>query len=153
MFSLRSLRSQTHGRRYTGDSFLHRHTWSMLHKWCCVGGCSYLHLHKWSMPRMWWGFVGGCLSSLHLHTWSILHKWWGAVWGGVMCTFLALAHMVDATQVMGCVGMFFLALHLHTWSMLRKWWVVVGGDVYCPCTCTLAGRWLFNCHTIIITFP
>ena len=57
--------------------------------------------------------------SLHLHTWSVLRKSWDGVglgWGGVgMITFLALAHMVGATQVMGLgwggVGMItFLAL-------------------------------------------
>ena len=40
--------------------------------------------------------------SLHLHTWSVLRKSWDGVvlgWGGVgMVTFLALAHMVGATQ-------------------------------------------------------
>ena len=59
---------------------------------------------------------------------------WGGGWGGVgMMTFLALAHMVDATQVMGWGGvglMTFLALATLTWqawSMLRnRWWGGVG---------------------------
>ena len=76
--------------------------------------------------------------------------------------FLALAHMVGATQVMGwggvgvgwggdgnvpctCThGRYYAtscSLHLHTWSVLRKSWdggvgVGWGGDDNVPCTCT-----------------
>ena len=61
----------------------------------------------------------------------------GLGWGGVgMVTFLALAHMVGATQVMGWGGdgnvhctcthgrcyATSCSLHLHTWSVLRKSW-------------------------------
>ena len=68
----------------------------------------------------------------------------GLGWGGVgMVTFLALAHMVGATQVMGWGGVGVgwggdgnvpctcthgrcyatsCSLHLHTWSVLRKSW-------------------------------
>ena len=68
----------------------------------------------------------------------------GLGWGGVgMVTFLALAHMVGATQVMGWGGVGVgwggdgnvpctcthgrcyatsCSLNLHTWSVLRKSW-------------------------------
>ena len=78
--------------------------------------------------------------SLHLHTWSVLRNIMflalahmvGATqvmgWGGVgMKTFLALAHMVGATQhhvpctcTHGRCYATSCSLHLHTWSVLRK---------------------------------
>ena len=66
---------------------------------CTHGRCYASHGVGWA----WW-------CSLHLHTWSMLRKSWGGV--GMMM-FLALAHMCDATQLMGWgwVGMMmFLAL-------------------------------------------
>ena len=42
----------------------------------------------------WYTIDGvGCLRSLHLHACWMLRNWWGG-----MLTFLALAHMLDATQ-------------------------------------------------------
>ena len=54
-------------------------------------------------------------------------------WGGMM-TFLALAHMVDATQVMGWGGMMtFLAIaHMVDATQVMGW----GGHDDVPCTCT-----------------
>ena len=77
--------------------------------------------------------------SLHLHTWSVLRKSWDGVglgWGGVgMVTFLALAHMVGATQhhvpctcTHGRCYATSCSLHLHTWSVLRKSWDGVGWE-------------------------
>ena len=56
-------------------------------------------------------------------------------------TVLALAHMVDATQVMGwgCVGvgMMFLAFaHMVNARQVMGWRVGWGGDDDVPCTCT-----------------
>ena len=70
--------------------------------------------------------------------------------------FLALAHMVVATQLMGWGGVDNVVLRLHTWSVLRNimflalahmvgatqlmGWGGVGlgwgGDDNVPCTCT-----------------
>ena len=58
----------------------------------------------------------------------------GLGWGVGMTTFLALAHTVNATQVMGWGGGWGWrrSLHLHTRSMLRKSWGGWADDV--PCT-------------------
>ena len=104
---------------------------------------------------------GGCERSLHLHTCWMLRKLLG--WGGgdvnVPCacthvgcyarcwvgvggvlTFLALAHMLDATQDAGLGwGGCERSLHLHTCWMLRKRLGWGGGDVNVPCTCTHVG--------------
>ena len=62
-----------------------------------------------------------------------------------MLTFLALAHMVDATQVMvlrwGCLR----SLHLHSWLVLDKsmcW----ARDVNVPCACTHG--WYYASHGV-----
>ena len=63
-------------------------------------------------------------------------------WVGVggMLTFLALAHMLDATQDAGLGwGGCSRSLHLHTCWMLRKMLGWGGGDVNVPCTCTHVG--------------
>ena len=63
-------------------------------------------------------------------------------WVGVggMLTFLALAHMLDATQDAGLGwGGCSRSLHLHTCWMLRKMLGWCGGDVNVPCTCTHVG--------------
>ena len=68
----------------------------------------------------------------------------GGGWGGVgMMTFLALAHMVDATQVMGWGGMMtFLALaHMVDATQVMGWGGVGWGwadDVPCTCNFDLA---------------
>ena len=52
----------------------------------------------------------------------MLRNAWGGLWSGggvVMLRFLALAHIVDATQRMG--------------GVVVGWW---GCDVNVPCTCT-----------------
>ena len=65
---------------------------------------------------------------------------WSGVGGGGMITFLALAHMLDAAQlVRGGWGGGSHSLHLHTCWMLRNWSGVGGGDDHIPCTCTHVG--------------
>ena len=115
--------------------FLHLHTWSVLrkhhvsctctHGWCYATSC-FLHLHTWSVLRniMGWGgddnvlctcTHGWCYAtpcSWHLHTWTVLRN----------IMFLALAHMVGATQHHG-VG----------WGWGGVGW---GGDDNVHCTCT-----------------
>ena len=57
-----------------------------------------------------------------------------------MLTFLALAHMLDATQDVGLGwGGCERSLHLLTCWMLRKMLGWGGGDVNVPCTCTHVG--------------
>ena len=65
---------------------------------------------------LWTCTHGRCYAtacSLHLHTWSVLRKSWDGVglgWGGVgMVTFLALAHMVGATQQF----VFFIYIYMY----------------------------------------
>ena len=70
-------------------------------------------------------------SFLHLHTWSLLRDimgWGGVGWGGGMITFLALAHMVGATQHhLSCTC-------THGRCYATSWDGV--GDDNVPCTCT-----------------
>ena len=106
---------------------------------------------------------------LHLHTWSVLRNIMG--WGGddnVPCTcthavlrnimFLALAHMVGATQYhVSCTcthGWCYATscfLHLHTWSVICNimGWGGVGvgwgGDDNVPCTCTHGRCYATSC--------
>ena len=96
---------------------------------CTHGRCHASH---------WGGGVGwGWWRSSDLHAWSMLRKSWGGVGGGVgMMTFLGLARMVDATQVMGWLAStmragwgWWRSSDLHAWSMLRKSWGGVGGGV------------------------
>ena len=66
---------------------------------------------------------------------------WGGVGGGVgMMTFLALAHMVDATQVMGWVGdddVPCACTHGRCYASHGSGWAGGwGGDDDVPCTCT-----------------
>ena len=71
-----------------------------------------------------WCYATSCF--LHLHTWSVLRNIMG--WGGVgMISFLALAHMVGATQHhVSCTcthGWCYATscfLHLQTWLVLRN---------------------------------
>ena len=95
-------------------------------------------------------FLLGCLRSLHLHTCSMLRNDCVSCWdvyvpctcAHVQCyattvllagmfTFLALAHMFNATQplsfLLGCLR----SLHLHTCSMLRNDCVSCW-DIYVP---------------------
>ena len=100
----------THGRCYATSCFLHLHTWSVLRNIMGWGGddnvlCTCTH---------GWCYAESC--SWHLHTWSVLrnimflalahmvgatqHHGVGLGWGGVgMITFIALAHMVGATEM------------------------------------------------------
>ena len=49
--------------------------------------------------------TGSKTARVGAHIRAVRHAWGGGGWGGVgMMTFLALAHMVDATQVMGWGG-------------------------------------------------
>ena len=56
----------------------------------------------------------------------MLRHWWGGLgWGGVgMLTFLALAHMLDATQLMGWDG--HVPCTCTHVGMLRNWWGGMG---------------------------
>ena len=56
-----------------------------------------------------------------------------------MMAFLALAHMWDATQVMGWGCGWWRSLRLHTCEMLRKWWG--GGAVWMMTFLALAHMW------------
>ena len=86
-------------------------------------------------------FVMGGQRSLLLHTCSMLRNcwcWWRDVnvpctcthsqcdatagVGGGMLTFVALAHMLNATQLLVLVVGCERSLHLHTFSMLRNCW-------------------------------
>ena len=117
----------------------------MLRNWSGVGGgggwSHSLHLHTCWMLRNWSGVGGGgmitFLALAHmLDAAQLVRGGWG---GGI--TLLALAHMLDATQlVRGGWGGWSHSLHLHTCWMLRNWsggWG--GGDDHIPCTCTHVG--------------
>ena len=141
----------THGRCYANIMFL-----ALAHM---VGATQH---HVSCTCTHGWCYATSCF--LHLHTWSVLRNIMGLGWGGVgMITFLALAHMVGATQhhmflalahMVGatqhhvsctCTHGWCYAtscfLHLHTWSVLRNiiGWDGVGvgwgGDDNVPCTC------------------
>ena len=126
----------THGRCYATSCFLHLHTWSVLRN---IMFLALAHMVG-ATQLMGWGWGGDdnvpctcthgrCYATscfLHLHTWSVLRN----------IMFLALAHMVGATQLMGwgwggddnvpctCThGRCYATscfLHLHTWSVLRN---------------------------------
>ena len=68
--------TQHHGVGWGGDDNI---LCTCTHGWCYARSCS-LHLHTW------WCYATSCF--LHLHTWSVLRN----------IMFLALAHMVGATQ-------------------------------------------------------
>ena len=68
--------TQHHGVGWGGDDNI---LCTCTHGWCYATSCS-LHLHTW------WCYATSCF--LHLHTWSVLRN----------IMFLALAHMVGATQ-------------------------------------------------------
>ena len=112
------------------------------------------------MLRNWWGGdVNVPCTCTHVRCYAID----GVGWGGVgMLTFLALAHMLDATQLMGwdgnvpctcthvgCyaidgggVGMltFLAPAHMFDATPLMGWvGVGWGGDVNVPCTCAHVG--------------
>ena len=95
------------------------HTCWMLRRWWRS-----VHMHTCGMLRRW-------CRSLHMHTCLMLRST-GVGWGGVgMLTFLAHAHMFDATEMMT-----FLA-HAHMFDATEHWGGVGwGGDVNVPCTCT-----------------
>ena len=77
----------------------------------------------------------------NVHFWKHVNyhvRCWVGVGG--MLTFLALAHMLDATQDAGLGwGGCLRSLHLHTCWMLRKMLGWDGGDVNVPCSCTHVG--------------
>ena len=92
--------------------------WTCTHGRCYATACS-LHLHTWSVLRKSWDGVGLGWGGDDNVLWTCTHgrcyASHGMGWGGVgMITFFELAHMVGATQVMGC------SLNLHTWSVLRN---------------------------------
>ena len=70
--------------------------------------------------------TGSKTARVGAHVRAVRHAWGGGGWGGGgMMTFLALAHMVDATQVMGWGGvgmMTFLALaHMVDATQVMGW--------------------------------
>ena len=91
----------THGRCYATSCSLHLHTWSVLRN---IMFLALAHMVG-ATQLMGWGWGGDdnvpctcthgrCYATscfLHLHTWSVLRN----------IMFLALAHMVGATQLMG----------------------------------------------------
>ena len=128
-------RTCTHGWCYATSCFLHLHTWPVLRNimgWGGVGMTTFLALahmagatqhhvsctctHGRCYATSWGGVGWGWQRSLHLHTWSVLRN----------IMFLALAHMVGATQHHG-VGL--------------GW----GGDANVPCTCTHGWCYATSC--------
>ena len=100
--------------------------------------------HTCEMLRNWWCGVGGeWWHSLTLHTCGMLSNWWCGVWG--VMTFLDLAHMWDAKQLMVWgVGGWWRSLNLHTCEMLRNWWCGVGGGWWHSLTlhtCEMLSNW------------
>ena len=70
-----------------------------------VGMMTFLHLHTWSMLRKSWAGVGGGDDDVPCTcTHGQCYPSHGLGWGVGMTTFLALAHTVNATQVMGWLG-------------------------------------------------
>ena len=66
---------------------------------------------------------------------------WSGVGGGGMITFLALAHMLDATQLVrggwgGDDNIPCTCTHVGCYATGQGW---VGGDDNIPCTCTHVG--------------
>ena len=118
--------------------FFHLHTCDMLWTW------RFLHLHTGNMLRKSWAGLGGwggdddvSFTCTHVTCYGLdvsctctqvtCYASHGEGWvGGVgMMTFLSLAQMWHATQVMGRVGWvgwgWWRFFHLHTCDMLRTW--------------------------------
>ena len=139
----------------------------------CRGVCIYIPLgrevHRELLPQ-------GCL-----YIWSYYMvdatQVMGLGWGGVgvgMITFLALAHMVGATQhhvsctcTHGRCYATSCSLHLHTWSVLRNIMFLAlahmvgatqlmgwgwGGDDNVPCTCTHGRCYATSCFLHLHTW-
>ena len=124
------------------------------HGWCYATSC-FSHLHTWLVLHN--------IMFLHLHTWLV---------GVGMITFLALAHMVGATQhhvsctcthgwcyATSCFSHLhtwlvlhnIMFLHLHTWLVLRNilgW----GGDDNVPCACTHGRCYATSCFLHLHTW-
>ena len=117
----------THGWCYATSCFLHLHTWLVLRNIMFLAlahmvGATQHHGVGWGGDdnilctcTHGWCYATPCF--LHLHTWSVLRN----------IMFLALAHMVGATQHhVSCTcthGRCYATscfLHLHTWSVLRN---------------------------------
>ena len=85
----------------------------------------------WGVGEGWWG--GGWWRSLHVHTCETLRN----------CC-VALAHMFDATPLMGCIGgvgmMTFRACDMWDATQLMGW--VGGGWWWCPLPCRHFAHWL-----------
>ena len=156
----------THGWCYATSCFLHLHTWSVLRNIMffalahMVGATQH---HVSCTCTHGWCYATSCF--LHLHTWSVLRNimGWGGVgvgWGGVgMITFLALAHMVGATQhhvfctcTHGWCYAISCFLHLHTWLLLRNiMFVDVNVRIKLVCICTINGFFLPKFKTLMMT--
>ena len=168
----------THGRCYATSCFLHLHTWSVLRNmgWggddnilctctcthACYATSCFLPLHTWLVLRNttgWggddnilctcthgWCYATSC--SLHLHTWSVLRN----------IMFLALAHMVGATQhhrvglVLRNMGWGgddnILCTCTHGWCYATSW----GGDDNILCTCTHGWCYATSCSLHLHTW-
>ena len=94
----------THGRCYATSCSLHLHTWSVLRKSWDGVGLGRCYATSWDGVGLGWGGVG-MITFLALAHMVGATQVMGLGWGGVgMITFLELAHMVGATQVMGWGG-------------------------------------------------
>ena len=150
----------THGRCYATSCFLHLHTWLVL----LYATSCFLHLHTWLVLRnimflalahmvgatqhhgvgVGWGgddnvpctcTHGRCYATscfLHLHTWLVLRN----------IMFLALAHMVGATQHHVFCTCTHGRCYATSWGGVGVGW---GGDDNVPCTCTHGRCYATSC--------
>ena len=137
----------THGRCYATSCFLHLHTWSVLRN---IMFLALAHMVG-ATQLMGWGWGGDdnvpctcthgrCYATscfLHLHTWSVLRN----------ITFLALAHMVGATQHhVPCT-----CTHGRCYATNGVGWGW-GGDDNVPCTCTHGRCYATSCFLHLHTW-
>ena len=151
----------THGRCYAISCFLHLHTWSVLrnimflalahmvgatqHHVSCTCTHGRCYATSWGGVGLGWGgddnvpctcTHGRCYATscfLHLHTWSVLRN----------IMFLALAHMVGATQHHVSCTCTHGRCYATSWGGVGLgWW---GGDDNVPCTCTHGRCYATSC--------
>ena len=120
------------------------HTCWTVRNWSGVGGggddnipCTCTHVGWYATGQGW---VGGMITFLALAHMLDATQLVRGGWGG-MITFLALAHMLDATQLVrggwgGMITFLALAHMLDATQLVRGGWV---GDDNIPCTCTHVG--------------
>ena len=91
-----------------------------------------LHLHTCWMLRYWSGVGGGGDDNIPCTCTHVGCYATGQGWvGGGMITFLALAHMLDATQLVGDDNIPCTCTHVGCSPLV--------GDDNIPCTCTHVG--------------